>query len=186
MDAAQAATDWASCTKPPRGDLVVPDPRRSPVPAGWAVSIAAPLILEAEDWAFLDEAEARLRAMASYVESFGGDRLELGEAKQTAFVTALRDCAVEMKCDQQCRRTGFVFVEYQQRGRPSGIATSEARWYAVEVEDDVWVVLRTAALKALARQALKERGAIKGGDNENVGALVPVEWFVRRWRGVPA
>lgn len=117
-------------------------------------------------------------------EAFDRD-LAFGEERESAFVQTLRDCKVEMKSDQKTRVTGNVFIEFQQRGRPSGIATSAARWYHVEVEDDVWITMRTSALKALARQAIAVGRVKEGGDNENVGALIPVEWLVRRWRGVP-
>lgn len=61
-------------------ELAVPDPRHSTVPSGWAIEFAAPAILGTEDWNFLDEAEGRLKAVASYIEAFGGDRLEFEKA----------------------------------------------------------------------------------------------------------
>ena len=44
------------------------------------MKVAAPAILSAEDWGFLDEAEARLKAVATYIEAFSGDRLEFEKA----------------------------------------------------------------------------------------------------------
>lgn len=60
--------------------LEIPDPRKQLVPAGWTENVAAPAILQATDWEWLDEVEARLRAVASYIESFQGDRLEFEKA----------------------------------------------------------------------------------------------------------
>ena len=59
--------------------LVVPDPRQQPVPKGWAADVAAPLI-EAASWEELDEAEAQLMGMASYIASFEGDEVEFLKA----------------------------------------------------------------------------------------------------------
>jgi len=59
--------------------LIVPDPRQQPVPKGWAADVAAPLI-EAATWDELDEAEAQLMGMASYIESFDGDVVEFEKA----------------------------------------------------------------------------------------------------------
>ncbi len=61
-------------------ELAIPDPRKQPVPVGWFENEAVPAILEASDWDSLDEYEARLRAFASYIESFDGDVLEFEKA----------------------------------------------------------------------------------------------------------
>ena len=61
------------------GDLVVPNATDKPVPKGWAEDVAAPL-LEDATWEELDEAEGRLRGLASYIESFDGDILEFEKA----------------------------------------------------------------------------------------------------------
>lgn len=61
-------------------DLVIPDPRQHPVPPGWLENIAVPAILAVTEWAVLDEYESRLRAFASYIESFNGDALEFEKA----------------------------------------------------------------------------------------------------------
>lgn len=59
--------------------LAIPDPRTSPVPAGWLEHEAAPAIL-ASEWEALDEYEARLRAFSSYIASFQGDAVEYEKA----------------------------------------------------------------------------------------------------------
>jgi hypothetical protein len=115
-------------------------------------------------------------------EGFDMD-LAHGEARETAFVQALQSCHVEHKSDQKVRVTGNVFVEYRQKGRPSGIATTEAEWYAIEYADDAWIVVRTSLLKALARRAPKRHG---GDFNQYEGALVPITHLIRPWQVVAA
>ena len=58
--------------------LTVPDPRQSNVPVGWFESVA-PTVGEMS-WDELDDAEGQIKAVASYIESFGGDSLEFEKA----------------------------------------------------------------------------------------------------------
>lgn len=62
--------------------LVVPDIRNAPLPAGWAEDVATPAIMAIEDPNDLDETEAQLMALSSYVESLGRDRTELTLAQR--------------------------------------------------------------------------------------------------------
>jgi hypothetical protein len=115
-------------------------------------------------------------------EGFDKD-LAFGESRESAFVQAITRARVEVKSDQKARSTGNVFIEYRQKGRPSGIATSEAEWWAIEVDDDVFITVRRSKLKALARQAIATGKHTAGGDfDEYDGALVPVVWLVQPWR----
>lgn len=117
-------------------------------------------------------------------EGFDKD-LAFGESRESAFVEAITRARVEIKSDQKARVTGNVFIEYRQKGRPSGISTSVAEWWAIEVDDDAWFVIRTSRLRALARRALETGRRSHGGDgNQYEGALVPVEWLGRPWRAV--
>lgn len=60
--------------------LLVPDPRVSPVPAGWWDSHVRPMVTACESWRQLNEYEGQLQAMANIVESLGGDSLEFQKA----------------------------------------------------------------------------------------------------------
>jgi hypothetical protein len=115
-------------------------------------------------------------------EGFDMD-LKHGEARETAFVKALTSCYVEHKCDQKVRRTGNVFVELRQKGRPSGINTTNSDYYAIEYADDAWIVVRTSLLKALARRCPVTRG---GDFNQYEGALVPITYLIRPWQVMDA
>lgn len=114
--------------------------------------------------------------------------LAFGEARETAFVKAVAAATVECKSDQKLRSTGNLFVEIRQGnpkkgyGRKSGIQASLAKWWAVEYDDDCWLVVRTPLLYQLTLRAYKERGSVMGGDNHNEGVLVPVEWLITPWR----
>lgn len=110
--------------------------------------------------------------------------LRYGEAREDAFVHVLLRSKVEVKSDRKARETGNVAVEYEQVGtdgqaRPSGIATTEADWYAVEYDAGRWQLIETAQLKELARRAIRANRHKWIGDNdEHHNALVPLQWFV--------
>lgn len=112
--------------------------------------------------------------------------LSFGEERERVLARALGDCHFEAKSDQKVRRTGFVFIETHQRPRggewrPSGIQTSRAGWFALEVWDERWILIRRTALKAYAKQSQ----AVHGGDeNRYRGRLVPIEWLIKPWRAV--
>lgn len=115
-------------------------------------------------------------------EGFDIDLLH-GKAREDAFAHVLTRAKVECKSDGKCRSTGNVFIEFRQRGRDSGIKTTTADWWAIEYADDCWVVLPTQRLIALARQAYRVKGSVRGGDgDEYEGVLIPIEWFVRPFR----
>ncbi len=60
--------------------LIIPDIRTTNLPVGWAEVAVIPTVMEAA-WDDLDEYEAGLRAMASYIESLEkGDAVELEKA----------------------------------------------------------------------------------------------------------
>ena len=101
--------------------------------------------------------------------------LAFGEEKQRELARALGDCHFECKSDQKARRTGFVFIETHQHGRPSGINVSTAGWWAIEVAEERWVLIRRVALKVIAQRS----GAANGGDDDAYrGRLVPVRWLL--------
>lgn len=115
--------------------------------------------------------------------------LAFGQSRESAFVGAITDAKVEIKSDRWTRKSGNVAFEIRQgsaekgQGRPSGIAITEAPWWAVEYADDCWLVVRTSLAKALVNRAVEQFGTRMLGDRgqyENV--LVPVEWFIRPFK----
>jgi len=122
--------------------------------------------------------------MAEGLARAGFDRdLKHGEASESDFVRAITRAHVENKDDGWTPVTGNVAIEYAQRGRPSGIITTTADYWAVEVQDDVWIVIRTSLLRQAVAQAVAQGFTKLVGDrNQYQNALVPVEWL---WRGAP-
>lgn len=87
---------------------------------------------------------------------------------------------VEVKRDRVAWRSERVAVEFASRGKPSGIATTEAAWWAFALDDmdgNVASVLLvpTPRLKAIAREAYMAGSHVRGGDaNTSELVLVPL------------
>lgn len=126
----------------------------------------------------------------TYAPKFDVD-LSYGEARESAFVDALRRCRVECKSDRKAKVTGNIAVEFRQgstkrgKGSPSGIALSESEWWATEYDDGCWLVVPTPLMKQLARRAIDVGRVKMCGDGDRFEcALVPVEWLITPWRHV--
>ena len=83
---------------------------------------------------------------------------------------------VEVKTDRLCQKTGNVFVEIEDRGKPSGINNTKSNYYAfclykAERKKQTWILISTTILKKL----MKKYPIKKGGDNwESRGHIIPV------------
>lgn len=111
--------------------------------------------------------------------------LAAGEARESALVKALQRCCLEHKQDVAHRRTGNLAFEIRQgdgrvgKGRPSGIAVTEADWWGVEFGPDAWLVMRTSRLKDFVRlYARDQRARLICGDNQNENVLVPMQELI--------
>lgn len=94
-----------------------------------------------------------------------------GESSEQRLASILNG-TVEVKTHKSVKRYGNVFVEVTDRGRPSGIMTSKAKWQAQVLEGEgydgeVVVLLKTERL----RHIVEDKHYIKGGD-ASTGAKV--------------
>ena len=104
--------------------------------------------------------------------------LEIGQLGEKTLASILEGNKIEVKTDIKTRTTGNVFVEYMSRGKPSGIGTTKAQWYAFIVEDRI-VILPTEKLKLIARKYFNTKRDVLGGDsNSSKGILVPFKELI--------
>ena len=54
--------------------------------------------------------------------------LEFGEKYENEFQKIVENKQLEIKTDKICQRTGNVFVEFESRGKDSGLATTTASY----------------------------------------------------------
>jgi hypothetical protein len=55
--------------------------------------------------------------------------LEVGQIKENELASIIQGKKIEVKTDLQAHETGNVYVEYESRGKPSGIAISQSDYY---------------------------------------------------------
>ena len=103
--------------------------------------------------------------------------LKFGQEKENELQEILHNEPLECKCDKRCIDTGNVFVEFEDRGKPSGISISTAPYYSIGLykedrEKQIWVLIPTEILKKL----MKKYPVKSGGDNwEARGHIIPKE-----------
>mgnify|MGYP000049857422 FL=1 len=116
--------------------------------------------------------------------------LALGQLGEGWIGKMLSSNTIEVKFDFACYKTGNFYIEYESRGKPSGIATTEADYWMLiastekgtrlknEVSDvdssDVMfaILVDTNRLKEICRVKYF-RKKVKGGDsNTSLGVLI--------------
>ena len=84
---------------------------------------------------------------------------------------------IEVKREAKVSITGNVAIEFECRGKPSGIATTKAHWWAFVLDGekyggDIVILVRTTRLKELARQLYIQGKWKIGGDEGSNTKLV--------------
>jgi hypothetical protein len=86
---------------------------------------------------------------------------------------------IEVKSEVDSRT--HIFIEAECYGKPSGIATTKAHAWTLEVAAGIFVTLPTDTLRQLCRAAYDERGSAFGGDattGRPRGVVVPKSWIL--------
>ena len=103
--------------------------------------------------------------------------LKFGQQKEDEFKKEVEG-QLECKVDRLCQKTGNVFIEFEDAGKPSGISITKSSFYAFCLykeernKKQIWVLIPTKILKKL----MKKYPIKKGGDNwEARGHIVPKE-----------
>lgn len=81
---------------------------------------------------------------------------------------------IEVKTDRMAHKTGNIAIEFQCRGRLSGIATSEADYWAFVLNDNKFILfIKTDILRAIAR-LYYEKGFIKKGGDDKASDMIVI------------
>lgn len=104
---------------------------------------------------------------------FVSDMLD-GEAKERNLASILNG-SIEVKADKAAQKTGNIYVEVTDRGRPSGINTTTAEWQAQFLtgegfDSEVVVLIKTDRL----RKIVEGKKTVNGGD-ASTGVLVKLK-----------
>lgn len=109
--------------------------------------------------------------------------LKVGQVAEKELGDILQNATIEVKYDQQYLRTGNFYIEYISRGKRSGIATSEADYWALIGELGQIHIIKTDLLRERLKEYKKRcefydkdpsrTWRVKGGDsNTSIGFLV--------------
>ena len=114
-----------------------------------------------------------------YCSDFTHD-LKVGQEGEKLFGEMLAGDKVEVKSEQdQWKDTGNVFVEFWCRDEKSGIAKTEAKWWAINFmikgEHQFTLTLPTDRLRKMVKVRGKYRTVSGGDNNTSKGFLVPIE-----------
>jgi hypothetical protein len=85
---------------------------------------------------------------------------------------------LEVKIDFMAHTSGNLFIEYFSRGKPSGIAVTDAEYYLyIIAEFNHAIILNVENLKERLRFYHKHKMYIRNGgdDDTSVGFLVPIQ-----------
>tara|TARA_R110002110_G_scaffold98594_5_gene252270 strand:+ start:6827 stop:7198 length:372 start_codon:yes stop_codon:yes gene_type:complete len=106
--------------------------------------------------------------------------LEIGLEGERIVDDLFKNKRIEVKRDSWIGRSGNIAVEYESRGKPSGIAKTQADYwlfiFSKEYEDKVMLIVETNKLKKVARNYYN-KGSIKamGDFNTSYSVLIPIK-----------
>lgn len=100
--------------------------------------------------------------------------LKVGQVAEQALAEIFENRTVEVKRDLKSKTTGNLFIEYESRGKASGIATSEAEYWCFALEG-CFILLTAERLKALVEPLKGTSREKTGGDrNTSKGVLLKI------------
>lgn len=106
--------------------------------------------------------------------------LKFGQEGEGIIADLFENKKIEVKRDNWVGRTGNIAIEYESRGKPSGIATTQADYWIImfsrEYQDKFMIIIETQRLKEVSREYFK-KGFIKkmGDSNASTAVLIPIK-----------
>jgi hypothetical protein len=99
-----------------------------------------------------------------------------GELFVMSLIRSLGTERIEVKTDEKAGRYRNAYIEFECRGRPSGIRTTASEFWAFVFPGDVALIAKTSAVRDLFIDALargKTRQLLRGS-HPTQGAVVPL------------
>lgn len=88
---------------------------------------------------------------------------------ETWFHEIMTNKKVEVKCDRMTVKTGNIYIEYESRGKPSGIATSQADYWVYKFDEESAIIFKRELLKNKLKKLVSlglAKADIQGGDDK--------------------
>jgi hypothetical protein len=117
----------------------------------------------------------QIKSITNQVRMSGGadSRFDInlleGKVSESELSDILR--TVEVKKDYKTHKTGNIAVEFESRGKPSGIATTEAEWWAFvlvnkDFDNTMIMLFKTGNLMKACRKYINTNRDVYGGDDD--------------------
>jgi len=107
--------------------------------------------------------------------------LSVGKIGEKILGSILDDSTIEVKTDFEYHKTGNFYIEYQSRGKPSGISTTKAKYWALissrsrDLNQDsvsFFLIIETEKLKRLCKKHYYRKNVLGGDSDTSVGLLI--------------
>lgn len=118
-----------------------------------------------------------------YCNNFSHD-LKVGQVGEKLIGELFSNKKIEVKRDKWICKSGNLAIEYESRGKPSGIAKSEADYWCFivsgEMEDKIILFIEADKLKEISRKYFK-LGKVKemGDNNTSKAVLIPFKELLK-------
>ena len=102
--------------------------------------------------------------------------LKYGQVREVELANILKNEKIEVKTERdKWMTTGNIAIEFECRGKPSGIAVTEAKWWVHVLADgddtSCMLMFPTEKLKEIARKYYANGKIVDGGD-DNLSKMV--------------
>ena len=110
--------------------------------------------------------------------------LKYGEIGEKRLCEILATKKIEVKTERGAWRiTGNIAIEYESRGKPSGIAVTKSEWWCTILMDKTEIehIILTPTYKIIkiAREFYMKGKTVKGGDNNTSKlVLIPIKELI--------
>lgn len=129
----------------------------------------------------ITEILAQIRAQGCAEKAFDVNLAEGRVSEQWLNSILKSNDKIEIKTDYKVSETGNVAIEFEDRGKPSGIKTTRAEWWCIVLAGDIYekkraILIRTEELLQIAQTC----HIISGGDNDEAKSwLVPLNKLLK-------
>lgn len=103
--------------------------------------------------------------------------LERGNVQQSLVMDIFEGESFEIKSDFMAHRTGNIAIEFQCRGKDSGIRKTESdHWVYKITKPDIIIIFNTSKLRKFVEENMDKYKIIMGGDdNSSKMMLIPIK-----------
>ena len=110
--------------------------------------------------------------------------LKIGQVGEKMLGQILNSSKIEVKRDSWICKSGNIAIEYESRGKPSGISTTQADWWCFivsgKLNDKIMLLIETEKLKEIARKYYSNNWVKSMGDNNTSKAvLIPFKEIIK-------